>query len=295
MGDAIEVLGVRGTGFHGVFEFEKRNGQEFVVDVVLELDLEPAGSTDDLTETVHYGEVAELVVARIEGEPFDLIERLAAVIADDILDSEPGRLRLEAVTVTVHKPAAPVGVPFGDVLVRVRRERPLVPVVIAMGANLGDRVATLARARDALANHEVAVVSVSDCVETDPVGGPEQPDFLNAVLLGQTRLSPTRLLKALHETEARSGRVREIHWGPRTLDLDLIQYGDPRTDRDIVCDTPRLTLPHPRAQQRAFVLVPWLDVDPQAVLRVDGAIRPVAELVGEVETSGVRPAPGAGP
>lgn len=292
MRDVIEVLGIRATGFHGVFEHEKRDGQEFVVDVSLELDLRPAGESDDLAETVNYGEVAQLVVRRIEGEPFDLIERLATVIAEDVLATESGRLRLETVTVTVHKPSAPVGVPFGDVLVRVRRDRPLVPAVVALGANLGDRRATLERARRALAERVLtAGLAVSDLVETDPVGGPEQPDFLNAVAVGLTRLSPTALLRTLHEIEAESGRVREIRWGPRTLDLDLIQYGDPATGTDVLSSSERLTLPHPRAHERGFVLVPWLQADPDAVLRIDDRPQRVAELVAQVDTSGVRPVP----
>lgn len=292
MRDVIEVLGIRATGFHGVFEHEKRDGQEFVVDVSLELDLRPAGESDDLAETVNYGEVAQLVVRRIEGEPFDLIERLATVIAEDVLATESGRLRLETVTVTVHKPSAPVGVPFGDVLVRVRRDRPLVPAVVALGANLGDRRATLERARQALAERVLtAGLAVSDLVETDPVGGPEQPDFLNAVAVGLTRLSPTALLRTLHEIEAESGRVREIRWGPRTLDLDLIQYGDPATGTDVLSSSERLTLPHPRAHERGFVLVPWLQADPDAVLRIDDRPQRVAELVAQVDTSGVRPVP----
>lgn len=292
MRDVIEVLGIRATGFHGVFEHEKRDGQEFVVDVSLELDLRPAGESDDLAETVNYGEVAQLVVRRIEGEPFDLIERLATVIAEDVLATESVRLRLETVTVTVHKPSAPVGVPFGDVLVRVRRDRPLVPAVVALGANLGDRRATLERARQALAERVLtAGLAVSDLVETDPVGGPEQPDFLNAVAVGLTRLSPTALLRTLHEIEAESGRVREIRWGPRTLDLDLIQYGDPATGTDVLSSSERLTLPHPRAHERGFVLVPWLQADPDAVLRIDDRPQRVAELVAQVDTSGVRPVP----
>lgn len=292
MRDVIEVLGIRATGFHGVFEHEKRDGQEFVVDVSLELDLGSAGESDDLAETVNYGEVAQLVVRRIEGEPFDLIERLATVIAEDVLATESGRLRLETVTVTVHKPSAPVGVPFGDVLVRVRRDRTLVPAVVALGANLGDRRATLERARRALAERVLtAGLAVSDLVETDPVGGPEQPDFLNAVAVGLTRLSPTALLRTLHEIEAESGRVREIRWGPRTLDLDLIQYGDPATGTDVLSSSERLTLPHPRAHERGFVLVPWLQADPDAVLRIDDRPQRVAELVAQVDTSGVRPVP----
>ncbi|MBC7310663.1 MAG: 2-amino-4-hydroxy-6-hydroxymethyldihydropteridine diphosphokinase, partial [Tetrasphaera sp.] len=213
-------------------------------------------------------------------------------IAEDVLATESGRLRLETVTVTVHKPSAPVGVPFGDVLVRVRRDRPLVPAVVALGANLGDRRATLERARRALAERVLtAGLAVSDLVETDPVGGPEQPDFLNAVAVGLTRLSPTALLRTLHEIEAESGRVREIRWGPRTLDLDLIQYGDPATGTDVLSSSERLTLPHPRAHERGFVLVPWLQADPDAVLRIDDRPQRVAELVAQVDTSGVRPVP----
>src|SRR5690606_9833078 len=122
------------------------------------------------------------------------------------------------------------GVPFGDVVVRVRRQRPAVPLVIALGANLGDRYATLAAAEGALLERVFTEpVVISDYVETDPVGGPEQPDYLNAVAVGRTRLSPSTVLSRLHEIEADAGRVRAVPWGPRTLDLDLIQYGDPST------------------------------------------------------------------
>ena len=120
---------MRGRGFHGVFDHEKREGQEFVVDVELAVDLSLPGHTDDLADTVNYGEIGAAVLARIEGEPFDLIERLASVIAEDALR----HTEVDEVAVTVHKPQAPVGVPFGDVTVRVVRRRDPVPVVIAVG------------------------------------------------------------------------------------------------------------------------------------------------------------------
>lgn len=293
--DRIQVSGISATGFHGVFPEEKRDGQTFVVDVTLEADLTAAGESDDLADTVNYAEVAAMVVARIEGPSFDLIERLAGVIADDVLTSDLSALLVDAVVVTVHKPQAPVGVPFGDVTVTVRRERPLVPVVIALGTNLGDRYATLADAEDALLDRVVTgPLVVSDYVETDPVGGPVQPDYLNAVVTGRTRLSPARVLRELHAIEAAAGRVREIRWGARTLDLDLIQYGDPRRDTDIRSDREWLTLPHPRTHERGFVLVPWLDADPEAALRVGESVREVRELVEDVDTAGVRPAPTCG-
>ena len=282
--DTIELLGVRAKGYHGVFAEERREGQDFVVDVVMSLDLGPAGASDDLGDTVSYADIAADVVADIEGEPLDLIEALAARIADSVLRYP----RVEGVEVTVHKPQAPVGVPFGDVRVRIARER-RAPVVIALGSNLGDSEETLAEAVARLRGAGVDVSSPLRRYVTVPVGGPEQPDYVNAVVTGTTGRSPWSLLAAMHEIEADLGRVREVRWGPRTLDLDLVQYGDPAVASDVVLDEERLTLPHPRAHERAFVLVPWLAVDPDAVLRVDGEARPVRELVDGLDTDGVRP------
>src|SRR5690606_32556738 len=93
-----------------------------------------------------------------------------------------------------------------------------------------------------------------------PVGGPAQPDYVNAVAVARTRLAPASLLAALHRVEHAFGRTREVRWGARTLDLDLVQYGDPSAGTDVTSDEELLTLPHPRARERAFVLVPWLDV-----------------------------------
>ena len=288
MSDRIFLEGVRAFGHHGVLEHEKRDGQPFVVDVTLELDLGPAGRSDDLAATVSYAEVAADVVARITGPSFDLVERLAEVIADDVLS----RPVVDAVEVVVHKPEAPVGQPFSDVGVRVRRERG-VPVVIALGANLGDAQATLEAAVSALATTPgLRLRSVSLLSETEPVGGPEQDAYLNAVVVGESTLAPARLLARLHEIEAEHGRTREVRWGARTLDLDLIQVGRPGTVGEVTSADPELTLPHPRAHERGFVLVPWAQADPGAVLRVPGGeVRPVADVVGEVDTSGVRPGP----
>ena len=283
--DRVVVRGITATGHHGVFDVERREGQPFVVDIELAVDLARAGGSDDLTHTVHYGEVAADVVARIEGEPFDLIERLAQVIAEDAL----ARPLVESVTVTVHKPKAPVGVEFGDVEVRVTRERPLVPVVIAVGANLGDAAQTVMGVlQDLQLSDVVTYPGSSGLWETDPVGGPDQPVYVNAVLTGLTRLSPRRLLDHLHEMEAAHGRTREVRWGARTLDLDLIQYGAPGEPSEVRSDDPELTLPHPRAHERAFVLQPWVDADPDARLRVGDGVRPVADLLAEVGEAGVR-------
>ena len=285
MTDQIVLKGISARGHHGVLDFEKRDGQTFVVDVTMDVDLAPAGSSDDLADTVNYAEVAADVVALVEGEPLDLIEALAARIADRVL----ARPLVEAVEVTVHKPEAPVGVPFTDVQVVVARER-RTPVVVALGSNVGDSAETLHDATLAL-HGLLDVTAVSRVVETDPVGGPEQPAYLNAVVTGTTHLAPSSLLAGLHDIESEHGRTREVRWGPRTLDLDLVQYGDPVFDTDVVMQTTTLTLPHPRAHERAFVLVPWLQADPEAVLRVAGQVRRVGDIVAGLDTSGVRPGP----
>ncbi|MGI8948498.1 MAG: 2-amino-4-hydroxy-6-hydroxymethyldihydropteridine diphosphokinase [Ornithinimicrobium sp.] len=283
-GDVITLTGVRAHGRHGVLESERREGQVFVVDLELGLPLGPAARSDELGRTVNYAEVAALVVEVVEGEPKDLIEAVAGHVADLVLAQQP---LVETIAVTVHKPQAPVGVPFADVAVTVRRRRD-VPVVIALGANLADPSATVQRTARRLARGRgLRGVRVSALYRTAPVGGPPQPDFVNAVAVGRTGRSAASLLQLLQELETTAGRSRGERWGPRILDLDLVQYGDPEQGTDLVSDTPHLELPHPRAHERAFVLVPWLAVDGSAALRVGDQVRPVAELVGEVDTSGV--------
>lgn len=292
-GDLIRLTGVRARGFHGVFEHERRDGQDFVVDVVMAVDLTRAGESGELAHTVHYGEVAADVVEVVEGEPRDLIETVAHEIAGVVLR----RPLVEAVEVTVHKPQAPVGVPFGDVEVVVRRTRD-VPVVVALGANLHqeDGTAPDATVREAVRRlhrlRGLRAVRVSRPYASAPVGGElvaGQPDYVNAVAVARTSLTPATLLRRLHEVEADLGRVRETRWGARTLDLDLVQYGNPEDGSDVRSDDPELQLPHPRAHERAFVLLPWLEVDPGASLRVGETVRPVRDLIPALPDQGVRP------
>lgn len=155
------------------------------------------------------------------------------------------------------------------------------PVVLALGSNLGDRLAMLQGAVHAL-GAVVDLVAVSPVFETDPVGGPEQDDFLNAVVLVDSTQSPHELLDLAHRVEDLHGRVRTQRWGPRTLDVDLIAVDEEQIDE------PDLVIPHPRAAERAFVLVPWSAVDPEAALPGIGR---VVDLLSRVDASGVRPRP----
>lgn len=152
-------------------------------------------------------------------------------------------------------------------------------IVIALGSNLGDRLANLQAGADHLAAVPgLRVTAVSPLYETTPVGGPPQPDYLNAVLIADSTLSALDLLGHCQAAERARGRVRTVAWGPRTLDVDLISCDDE------VSSDPELTLPHPRAYLRAFVLAPWHDADPGAHLLGHG---PVAGLLEQAEKTGI--------
>jgi 2-amino-4-hydroxy-6-hydroxymethyldihydropteridine diphosphokinase len=138
-------------------------------------------------------------------------------------------------------------------------------VVIALGSNLGARELTIESAVSELAKI-IEVTHLSTNHETDPVGGPEQPKYLNAVLIADSQLDPNELLVAMLEIESNLGRVREVHWGPRNIDLDLI------IAEELVIETKELTLPHPRAHLRKFVLEPWLEIDPDAKIPGIGSV-----------------------
>ena len=153
--------------------------------------------------------------------------------------------------------------------------------MLALGSNQGDRIAVLASAVAMLAGSpDVSVTAVSPVYETDPVGGPDQADYLNAVVVVDTALAPRALLELAHRVEAAHGRVRDVRWGPRTLDVDVVAVGE------VELAEPGLQVPHPRAHARAFVLVPWHDVDPDAVLPGRGDVR---TLLADLDVSGVRP------
>jgi 2-amino-4-hydroxy-6-hydroxymethyldihydropteridine diphosphokinase len=137
--------------------------------------------------------------------------------------------------------------------------------VISLGANVGDPKANLDLAV-ALLREATEVIAVSSYLQTKPVGGPEQSDYLNAVAIIESELPAKDLLALLNGIETAMGRTREIYWGPRVIDLDLIQYGG------LLVQDEKLTLPHPRAYERRFVLAPWFEIEPEAILLTHGRI-----------------------
>jgi len=155
-------------------------------------------------------------------------------------------------------------------------------VVLSLGSNLGDRLANLQLGVSVVCAGGLDCCAVSGVYQTAPVGGPDQDDYLNAVVLATSCLPASEVLARCQAAEAAAGRIRTVRWGPRTLDVDIIKCGDEvRTD-------PLLTLPHPRAHERAFVLVPWLDVEPDAMLPGWG---PVADLLAKLGNAGITLAP----
>lgn len=308
--DSIKLTGVTALGTHGVLDFEHSEPQPFVVDAVMYLDLSDASRSDDLADTVSYAQIADRIVSVIKGEHCDLIERLAQRIADSILLS----WRVKKTIVTVHKPQAPIDADFGDVSVTIERlqtgyddddkvpteaslyaaklhkdstvnkeradhadEPKIHTAVIGLGGNIGDVPQTLRAAivaMDAIPGNQITGISALYTTKPWGVAAQDVPDFTNAVVELTTVMDPQQLLNALMMIEAAHGRTREVHWDSRPLDLDIIDYdGVENNDPDI-------TLPHPRAWQRAFVLKPWLDINPGAVLAgPHGA--DVAQLVNE--------------
>ncbi|OCA94579.1 2-amino-4-hydroxy-6-hydroxymethyldihydropteridinepyrophosphokinase [Actinobaculum suis] len=284
--DTVAIHGVEAIGSHGVFDFERERRVPFRADIEVLVDASQAAARDQVADTVSYADLAADAEAILAGPPVNLIETLAARIAEAALAR--GGL---AAQVTVHKPEAPVAQKFTDVAVTVRRDGPLLArgtiqeVVLGLGANLGEPEAALDWAIGEIKKLPVHISAVSDYYRTKPVlepGQATQPDYTNAVLVLTTALAPLELLAALQEIEVRGGRVRHTHWGPRTLDIDIEKFGD------IKSSYWRLQLPHPRAATRGFVLEPWAEIQPEAEL--DGI--PVRELAAALarNTSETSPA-----
>lgn len=300
--DRIELRGLTVRGNHGVFDFEKRDGQDFVIDVTLHTSVARAAATDDLAETIHYGELAEDVAGIVENNTFDLIETLAERIADHCLSL------CEHVEVVVHKPSAPIQRTFDDVRIRVERRRvdsaaasvrePAraadaprgsgdtaegeTEAYLNLGANLGDAADTLDQAVAALDRHpDITVTRRSSLFRTAPWGGVDQADFLNLGVLVTTTLSALELLSVAQGIEVACGRTRELRWGPRTLDIDLIRFGD--EDGEQHSRTPRLTLPHPHAHERAFVLAPWAELVGDTLIDTPQGRRPISAVLAELD------------
>ena len=251
--DQIELRGWRFMTVIGALAEEQLRPQPVEVDATLFVDLEAAGSSDDLARTVNYGDVLD-VLDKVGAVTHVLLESLA----NDLVDAAFTFPAVDEVEIVVRKLRPPVPHDVAHTGVRLRRRRLAShpdgahEAIIALGSNMGDRERYLRFAVD-----ELGAGRRSQVWETEPVGGPEhQGAFLNMVVVVHTHLDPFALLRKCNRIERDAGRRREVHWGPRTLDLDVLFYDD------LHIDSPELTIPHPRLGERRFVLAPLDEVAP---------------------------------
>jgi len=251
--DHIYVTGLRLMALVGVLPHEREGEQPVQVDIDLEVDLAEAGLTDNLVDTANYGAIAEAVSEVVRMSSDVLLERLVARIAERCLQFD----HVEVADVRLTKLRPPISENLDSTAVRIVRSRVDMKIparhraIVALGSNLGDRVAYLRFGLERLSN----VVAQSQVFETDPVGGPDnQGPYLNMVAVIDTDLDPYAMLRRLLQIEAEAHRVRIERWGPRTLDLDLLFYDD------VTINSEELIVPHPRFAERRFVLEPLSEV-----------------------------------
>ena len=250
--DCIRIDNLEVFAHHGVLEEEKQNGQNFYVNAVLKTDLSKAGATDCLYDSTHYGEVCQQIEKSMTEQTYDLIERAAQKTAEDILLHFP---LIQEVTLELRKPHAPIPMNFQSVSVQITRGWH--KAYIAFGSNMGDKEAYIREALEALEHHpHFRNLRCSDFYHSIPYGGVEQDDFVNGALEIETLLSPYQLLDYLHTLEQNANRVRIQHWGPRTLDLDILFYDD------LILDEADLQIPHKDMANRDFVLKPLVQIAP---------------------------------
>lgn len=272
--DQIIIKDLEIFGYHGVFEEEAFLGQKFIVTAVLNLSTRKAGKTDDLQQSLDYGVACQMIKKIVKTERYQLIERLAEEIAEQLLLTFS---LLQSVEITVKKPWAPVLMPMETVAVTIRRGWH--KAYLSIGSNMGDKEGHLDFAIDQLnALPDTKVTAVSDFIVTEPYGGVEQDDFLNGALEIETLKMPEELLETALGIEKETGRERLIHWGPRTLDIDILFYDD-----EIIM-TENLKVPHVEIPKRQFVLEPLSAIAPYYIHPVYH--KSVVQMLEELQEKG---------
>lgn len=271
--DEIRIDNLEVYAGHGVFEFENTNGQSFLISAVLYTNTRQAGQKDDLTLSTHYGEVCKYMNRLLREHTFQLIETVAEYTAEQVLLKFP---LVQMLDLEIRKPQAPIGLPFESVSVKIRRGWK--KAYIGMGSNMGDTRGYIQAALDRIKKNErIRKVRTSELIVTKPYGGVKQDDFLNGAVEIETLLSPRELLEFLQSLEKEANRERKVHWGPRTLDLDILFY------EDFISDEPLLMVPHPDMQNRDFVLKPLNELCPYHINPIVG--KSVRQMLWELEKS----------
>ncbi len=250
--DKINIKDLVVFANHGVFEAEAILGQKFLISATLYTDTRGAGRTDELINTIHYGEVSQEITKYFKENRFQLIEAAAEHLAEHLLLTFP---LIQEIELEIKKPWAPVSLPLDTVSISIKRGWHI--AFGALGSNMGDSKGYLDGAIEALkAIPQIQVLSVSSYIHTAPYGYLDQDEFLNGAVMLRTLLTPIELLDVFQKIEQDANRVRKIHWGPRTLDLDVLFYDD------LIINNERLTVPHVEIQKRTFVLEPLVELAP---------------------------------
>lgn len=250
--DEIRIKELQIFAHHGVYDFETKNGQNFYVNAILYTDIKKAGKTDELSDSTNYGEVCQFLHDFLTGHTYKLLEAAVEQAAAQLLYQFP---MVRGVELELRKPEAPIPLPFESVSVCIRRFWHT--AYVALGSNMGDKKKYLDDALKELSkSKDIRLIKTSSYIETDPYGGVEQDSFLNSMCCIETLLSSEELLDELHRIEQLADRKREIHWGPRTLDLDIIYYDD------LIMSSDTLTIPHADMENRTFVLEPLCELAP---------------------------------
>ena len=250
--DQIQIQNLEVYCHHGLLKEENVLGQKFLVSLTLETDTRTAGMTDEMIHSIDYAKVSHFVEEKMKQKNYHLIEAVAEHLAQELLLEFP---LIDNVILEVKKPWAPILLPLDTVSVKICRGWK--KVFLSVGSNLGDRKAHIESAVSRLADdRKIKEVQCSGRIETKPYGYTEQPDFLNGAIALKTLYTPEELLELIHEIEKLGNRTREIHWGPRTIDLDILTY------EDQVIQSETLTIPHPEYHKRSFVLKPLAELTP---------------------------------
>lgn len=248
--DTISIKDMAVFANHGVMQEENVLGQKFVISADIGLDMSIAGENDDIDESVDYAQVCNIIKNFAQNNTFNLIEALAEGLAKCLLLEYTN---ICSVDIEVKKPWAPVHVPVETVSVKISRKWH--DAYLSLGSNMGDKKAHLDLAIERLADTcGIQLCETADYIITAPVGGVKQDDFLNTAVHIRTILSPDSLLDIIHDIENMDGRRRDVHWGPRTIDIDIILYDD------ITISEKNLKIPHPEAHKREFVLKPLAQI-----------------------------------
>lgn len=272
--DEIIIENLQVYAHHGVYQEENDNGQNFYVNAVLYTNTAKAGKDDNLELTTDYGKVCRFIHKLISENVYNLIETVAEKTAEAVLTEFP---LIEGITLEIRKPEAPIGLEFQSVSVKITRVWHM--ACLALGSNIGDKQKYIMDAIDAIEQDEKCrLVKTSDFVRSTAYGEVEQEEFLNGAVMVKTLYTPEELLKKLHEIEQAAGRKRDIHWGPRTLDLDIIFYDD------LIMHTDDLIIPHVDMQNRDFVLKPLSQLVPYVIHPVFG--KTVMQLYEELQAAG---------